>query len=471
MIELQDLKVLVVEDNLGDYIIIKDYLEEKVENLNITNATRFEQAYNILKENAFDVILLDLTLPDKAGENLIVQIVEVANFTPVIILTGFTNIQFSVRALSFNVSDYLVKDDINAGSLIKSILYSIERKKSTLLLEESERRYSDLFELSPQPMWIFNVNTLEFFQVNQAAVDQYGYTKEAFLGMKLFDIVIDDLSEQEKFTRSKEISFNDKIFKGRFKHRKNSGEIIDVDIYSNLYYINETVYESVIAIDVTEKIKLEHRITRAIIKTQEDERYEIGAELHDNVCQILASSKLSLDMLQDGIPESSIVWLKKSQQFIQLALEEIRNLSHRLAPSTFGNSNLQDTFSELLLNINFENQYTTNLHFDFDEVTYKLSKDLQLNLYRIAQEQLRNIIRHAKANSIQIKLYIEREFLKMEISDNGIGLDDSTIKKGIGLANIKRRIELFNGEMQIISAINEGCNLVAIIPLDQISYT
>jgi signal transduction histidine kinase len=269
--------------------------------------------------------------------------------------------------------------------------------------------------------------------------------------------------------KAKEISFANKIFKGRFKHRKKSGEIIDVDIYSNLYYINETVYESVIAIDVTEKIKLEHRITKAIIKTQEDERYEIGAELHDNVCQILASSQLSLDMLQDGVSESSTIWLNKSQHFIKLALEEIRNLSHRLAPSIFGNTNLEDIFSELLLNINFESQFSTKLNIEFDEINYKLSNDLQLNLYRIAQEQLRNIIRHAKASSIQIKLYIERGFLKMEISDNGIGLDESTIKKGIGLANIKRRIELFNGEMQIISAKNNGCNLIAIIPLDQIS--
>jgi PAS domain S-box-containing protein len=469
MSELQNLNVLVIEDNFGDYLLIKDYLEEKVENLSITNANRFEQAYSIIKENVFDVILLDLTLPDKAGENLIEQIVEVANITPVIILTGFTNIQFSIRALSFNISDYLVKDDINASSLIKSILYSIERKKSTLLLEESEKRYSNLFELSPQPMWIFNVNTLQFFQVNQAAVDQYGYSKDEFLKMKLFDIVIDDLSVQEKFIKSKELSFNEKIFKGRFKHRKKSGDIIDVDIYSNLYYINETVYESVIAIDVTEKIKLEHRITRAIIKTQEDERYEIGAELHDNVCQILASSKLSLDMLKDGVPETNIKWLIKSQHFINLALDEIRNLSHRLAPSTFGNSNLGETFSELLLNINFENQYVTNLSVEFDEVNYKLSNDLQLNLYRIAQEQLRNIIRHSKATKIEIKIYIEKEFLKMEISDNGIGFDESKMKKGIGLANIKRRIELFNGEMQVITAINNGFNLVAIIPLDQIS--
>ena len=121
MSDLQNLNVLVVEDNLGDYIIIKEYLEEKVESLNITHAIRFEQAYSILSGIVFDVILLDLTLPDKKGKELIEQIVEVANITPVIILTGFTDIQFSVRALSLKISDYLVKDDINSSSLIKSI--------------------------------------------------------------------------------------------------------------------------------------------------------------------------------------------------------------------------------------------------------------------------------------------------------------------------------------------------------------
>jgi signal transduction histidine kinase len=174
-------------------------------------------------------------------------------------------------------------------------------------------------------------------------------------------------------------------------------------------------------------------------------------------------------MLKEGVPETSTKWLNKSQHFIKLALEEIRNLSHRLAPSIFGNSKLEDNFSELLLNINFENQYSTNLSIDFDDLKYKLSEDLQLNLYRIAQEQLRNIIRHSKATTIQIKIYVENKFLKMEISDNGIGFDETKIKKGIGFANIKRRIELFNGELQINSTINEGCNLIAIIPLDQIS--
>jgi signal transduction histidine kinase len=130
---------------------------------------------------------------------------------------------------------------------------------------------------------------------------------------------------------------------------------------------------------------------------------------------------------------------------------------------------LEDIFSELLLNINFESQLSTKLNIEFDELKYKLSTDLQLNLYRIAQEQLRNIIRHAKANSIQISIYVESGFLKMEILDNGIGFDESIIKKGIGLANIKRRIELFNGEMQIISSLNNGCNLIATIPVNQIS--
>ena len=57
---------------------------------------------------------------------------------------------------------------------------NIERKKNTLLLEESEKRYSDLFQLSPQPMWMLDIHTLDFFQVNDAAIKQYGYSEEEF---------------------------------------------------------------------------------------------------------------------------------------------------------------------------------------------------------------------------------------------------------------------------------------------------
>src|SRR5690606_12859842 len=127
---------------------------------------------------AFDVILLDLTLPDMSGKELICEILKIAPDRPVVILTGYLDIEFSIQSISMGISDYLLKDELNGTSLYKTIIYCIERRKRTTQLKESEKRYCDLFHLNPQPMWVYALNSLKFLDVNAAAIDHYGYTRE-----------------------------------------------------------------------------------------------------------------------------------------------------------------------------------------------------------------------------------------------------------------------------------------------------
>jgi PAS domain S-box-containing protein len=461
------LKILIIEDNIGDFMLINEYLEEQYESPDVLHIKSFSEFK--LKTNDtnsfFDVILLDLSLPDKTGESLIAEIINRFAETPVIILTGFADLNFSKKSLTLKVSDYLLKDEINSSILYKSITYNIERKKSSLLLEASEKRYSNLFQLSPQPMWIFDIISLQFLQVNKAAIEQYGYSEAEFVNMKLYDIVIDDLSIEEKFIKANEIAHNENIYKGRIKHTKKSGQIIDVDVYSSLILINGRDYESSILIDVTEKIKLEHKITKAIIKTQEDERYEIGTELHDNVCQILASSLLSLEMLKENITPESVQWINKSKQFLNLALDEIRNISHRLAPSFFDFTTIEDTFKELLEGFNLEKKHEISLSVDFEKLKHIINSDIQLNLYRILQEQLRNIQKYANASKIEVIIKTESDAIIFIIADNGIGFDVHQTKKGIGLSNIRRRTELFSGNMEIETSPGNGCRINIKLPV------
>ncbi len=467
MKSIENLSLLIIEDNLGDFILIKNYLEEQIENIELHHAKNYADALTILnnKDILLDVVLLDLTLPDKRGESLIKDIVSNCPDLPVIILTGFTDIEFSIKSLTLKVTDYLLKDDITPTSLYKSIKYNIERKKSSRELEESEKRYSTLFQLSPQPMWIINLKTLHFLQVNAAAILQYKYTEEEFLQMKLTDIFLDNSVVDDEPILQKQIEENRNIYKGRHKHYTKSGEIIEVDIYSSPININNIECESNIAIDVTEKVRLEHKITKAIIKTQEDERYEIGTELHDNVCQILASSQLSLEMLKDSVSNENIQWLNKSKEFINLALEEIRSISHRLAPSFFDYTTIEETFNELLNTFNLENKYTIDVCIDFIKLKDQKNSDIQLNMYRILQEQLRNISKHANAKHIKLDIISEENNCIMKIIDDGIGFDYNTLKMGIGLANIRRRTELFSGKMQIISSPGNGCQLIVFLPI------
>lgn len=328
-----DLRILIIEDNDGDFLLIEDYLAEAIENAQAQHVKSFNEAAVLLAEHVYDIILLDLTLPDKSGHDLIKGIIEISEDASVIVLTGYSDMEFSVQSISFGVSDYLLKNDLNSLMLYKSIIYCIERKKRMQQIKESEKRYSELFRLSPQPIWICELETFCFVQVNKAAVDLYEYSEEEFLNMTIFDM---RPQEEVQFLK-RALAHPDRggIVMGKFLHLTKSKKLLEVEVNSNFVLINNKQYRLAIMKDVTEKNRMEHQITKAIIRTQENERYEIGAELHDNVCQILASTHIYLGMLSKSIKQEEIPLFHQCRQYIDLATQEIRNLSHRLAPAFF----------------------------------------------------------------------------------------------------------------------------------------
>lgn len=335
-------------------------------------------------------------------------------------------------------------------------------------LQESEKRYSDLFHLSPQPTWVLETDTLRFIQVNRATVALYGYSEKEFLNMTLNDI------------KPKEDVFNDKdikkmqdpgdgLFKQTVLHHKKSGEIIEVEIFSTPIVMNNKTFRSVIAYDVTEKNRFEQKLTKAIIKTQEDERCEIGSELHDNVCQILAVSQLNLAGLKESLSQNEMPLYHHCNENINLALNEIRNLSHRLAPTILDDSTLEEAFKRLIDSFRSNATCKITLHVDATIKGYPITDEIQLNLYRILQEQFRNILKYAKATEIHVNVLIRNNNLRMEVTDNGIGFKVDNVSEGIGMANMKRRAELFAGKFEMKSSPGNGCEMIINIPLKNTS--
>lgn len=249
--------VLIIEDNIGDYTLVEDFLYEQILTPDIKWVRNYQAAKKILSDpaNKFDVILLDLSLPDKTGEQLIKEIVKLSMLTPLIVLTGYADNDFGVKSLSMGVSDYILKDDLTAVSLYKSIVYSSERIKIIADLERSEKKYGDLFHLSPLPMWVFDLETYGFLDVNKAAILHYGYSREEFLSMTIKDIRPEEdvaLLEEtvHKYKTQVELFINE-----TFKHIKKDGTVINVDIKSSLVQFNERPAKIILANDITEKVK------------------------------------------------------------------------------------------------------------------------------------------------------------------------------------------------------------------------
>lgn len=215
---------------------------------------------------------------------------------------------------------------------------------------------------------------------------------------------------------------------------------------------------------IEQEIGKQRLLTQATIDGQEKERKEIGKELHDNINQILSTTKLYLDLAQNTTEGNTAEMIAISSKNIMEAINEIRKLSRSLVPPTLGDLGLVESVKDLCEN--FTNMKTFNIEFSHRNIREKYLPDNQkLMLFRIIQEQTNNIVKHSGARNVKINMRAMRGFLTLQISDDGRGFDISKTKKGVGLNNIINRAELFNGKVEIIAAPGSGCTVKVTVPV------
>ncbi|GAO44689.1 sensor histidine kinase [Flavihumibacter petaseus] len=264
-------------------------------------------------------------------------------------------------------------------------------------------------------------------------------------------------------------SGNSLQFHYRIIHRDRSVRWVEVKLIPTLSPFGTVVRADGICKDITEKVDLEKKlsgerklkqqqITAAVITAQENERAFLGQELHDNINPTLATAMLYIDSaLADG--DNRIERLKESKGFINSALNEIRDLSKSLVPHPVKAISLKDTIRDMLYHVNQMSRI--NVEMEFDGIDESILPDkLKLTLYRILQEQVNNILKHAQAQTIIVQLSEEDGTLQLTIKDDGIGFDVTQARDGVGLQNITSRTDLFNGNVIINSSPGEGCELI-----------
>ena len=310
-----------------------------------------------------------------------------------------------------------------------------------------------------------DVNNSKIIYVNEACTKMYGYTKEEFIGNPTKILTNPNYTTDDIRFLTGSIQNGIPVKMEVLDHKKNGEEIWTVFSLTPVAN-NDGVYTHWISIkkDITDTRKHEHDIRKAIIKGQENEKYFISGELHDNIAQILIGSKLTLSKVK-GNSDKEIESLNLTKEYIDNAIDEIRRLSHSLSPSAYFQKNLIGSIDQLLKSINKNNDYEIAFEYDLME-HIDIHGELQLNVYRILQEHLQNIIKHAEASSISVNIReIENKHILLTVMDNGKGFDTSKESKGIGLQNIKNRVETFYGKCTINSAPGKGCELIVSIPI------
>src|SRR6185369_15994277 len=189
---------------------------------------------------------------------------------------------------------------------------AIRVRNSQKELGNKAQNYKLLFESNPMPIWIVTNSNLMIIDVNEAAINHYGYSREEFIKLKSTDLRPEE--DVEKYLASISRESTAKNNRGIWRHKKKDGTVIMVDVITDDIMYQDKPAKLVLANDITEKLKAEaelvrHRImqqeiiTETTIQVQEKEREELGKELHDNINQILASTKLYLEIARRGNTE------------------------------------------------------------------------------------------------------------------------------------------------------------------------
>ncbi|WP_074417937.1 PAS domain S-box protein [Hydrotalea lipotrueae] len=344
-----------------------------------------------------------------------------------------------------------------------------EAKKTQEQLHVSEEKYKQLFDTNPNSIFVWDIGSLKILDVNNTSIKEYGYSREELLQMTILDLY--PASEHETLKQFvRQIQLSDKIkYIKNWKHQKKDGSIIQMQIASHKIKYEGRDCVMGIGTNITEKLALEARLAEeqvqrrnevihAEITAQEKERQEIGRELHDNVNQILTASRIYVEMARKAHPEENEL-LQQSSWYILQAIEEIRKLSKALINPVEKDVSLKEAIRKLVndMLLLLKNNVVIDLT-HFNETG--LEQKFRLNLYRIIQEQLTNISKHAAATKVKIQLKRNGSHITLRIVDNGKGFDVNAVKSGIGLNNIQKRTEMYKGKFTIQSSPGNGTVLL-----------
>jgi signal transduction histidine kinase len=204
-------------------------------------------------------------------------------------------------------------------------------------------------------------------------------------------------------------------------------------------------------------------IKEAMQRGQSLERKRMAADLHDNLGSLLTAINISLDNINaEHLSEKERKIYANILSMTEDAYSEVRILSHNLMPEELEKEGLANALKRMIQKINLNK----NIHFELiiNELQFN-SKTIDLNIYAICLEMVQNIIKHSRATKATISLFEKGNHLWLEVIDNGKGIDP-TKEKGIGLKNIKNRLESLDGELFIDSEIGKGTKLVVSVPLE-----
>lgn len=353
-----------------------------------------------------------------------------------------------------------------------------EQPRMAVELIASEERYRFLFERNPLPMWVYDRETLHFLAVNEAAVRHYGYSREEFRSMTVVDIRPE---EEQPRLRAEVRDIEGYRFGGRWKLRKKNGSIVTVEILSHDMPFAERPARVVLANDVTERLAAEEGLRRSydelralsarLESVREEESMRIAREVHDEVGQALTALKMDVAEVERGLAaaggaaESVTGTLSAMGRLLDDTVDVVHRISTELRPGVLDELGLEEAIEWQLEE--FRKRTEIACRFESSFVGASIDRAISTAVFRVLQELLTNVVRHARASAVHVHLSAENSRLALEVRDDGCGIPSGHVyaSRSFGLLGIRERVTNVGGSVSIQGEPGQGTVVRVSIPL------
>lgn len=211
-----------------------------------------------------------------------------------------------------------------------------------------------------------------------------------------------------------------------------------------------------------QELQKQNALIIALTEGEEKERKRLAEELHDGIGAKLSGLKMSLEYLSE-LDHTDKELLNKVSIGVSESINELREISQNLKPSNLFSKGLNQTLTEFVEHLN--NKSTCDYSLYIDNIDKVISQEMQFLMYRIISELLHNIQKHAAACKASIQVFLTEEgHIQLIAEDNGKGFKEAMKANGIGISNIKSRIEVYNGKINIDSS-SAGTIIIVEIPI------
>jgi PAS domain S-box-containing protein len=393
------------------------------------------------------------------------------------ITTGLNDLVKAAEKISGGDLSYRapVRNSDELGTLGKAFNHMVERLETTVhTLRESEEKYASVVEKANDGIII--IQDARFTFVNEKFAHIAGYPIDALVGMGFLEILPPETLESVKKRHDQRMDGKEVPSIYETKIVTKTGDMRDVELNAGLIEYKGRNADLVIVRDITDRKQHEHdlkTLSEQLINAQEEERKRISRELHDEIGQALSAININLEVLKNLQQSPNAVVQRRFRDLkslVEKSIDDVHRISYDLRPYLLDDFGLVSTLRWYTETFGERTGIAVKLSTDGDE--QGLSAGVETLIYRVTQEALTNVSKHAEAENVDILLEYRPRSVTLTVEDDGKGFEQSSCVapeecegRGLGLFGMRERVVVYGGELSIESESGRGCKLRVQVPL------